>query len=402
MEAIGQLAGGIAHDFNNVLNVIIGYSKLLLEKSTPRDTAYPRLEEIRKAGERAAALTQQLLAFSRKQVLQPRVLNLADTLKDMDHMLRRLIGDDIEVVTTVHDDLAQVRIDPSQLEQVILNLVVNARDAMPQGGKLTIELMNSKADGSAARTHNIPEGEYVMLAVSDNGSGMTPEVQQRAFEPFFTTKEVGQGTGLGLATVYGIVKQSAGHIWLYSEPGIGTTFKIFFPRFDEPRESVPDGSVQEIARGEGTILVVEDDPTVRSLVQEILSPVGYTVILAESGDRALRASEQYAGEIHLLLTNVVLPKMSGREVANRLGALRPGMKVLFTSGYTGHAMTQRGVLEPGVNFLPKPFSQKDCEPRSEPFSLPGHLRAESWLSTMRRRCVTCFGRSWSGPAFRCV
>jgi two-component system cell cycle sensor histidine kinase/response regulator CckA len=356
MEAVGQLAGGIAHDFNNVLNVIIGYSKLLLEESTPRDPAYRRFEAIRKAGEQAAALTQQLLAFSRKQVLQPRVVNLADTLNDMDHMVRRLIGENIEVVTTVHDHLAPVKIDPSQVQQVILNLIVNARDAMPNGGVLTIELMNSEMDESSARHHNIPAGGYVMLAVSDNGSGMTPEVQQRVFEPFFTTKEVGRGTGLGLATVYGIVKQSGGYIWLYSELGFGTTFKIFLPRLDEPRESAPNEPVQEISRGKETILVVEDDPIIRSLVHEILSPVGYNVILAESGDRALRTSEQCAGEIHLLMTDVVLPKMGGREIASRLVALRPGIEVLFTSGYTGYAMTQRGALEPGVNFLPKPFS----------------------------------------------
>jgi two-component system cell cycle sensor histidine kinase/response regulator CckA len=356
MEAIGQLAGGIAHDFNNVLNVILGYSKLLLSNSTPHDPAYRRLDEIRKAGERAAALTQQLLAFSRQQVLQPRVINLADTLTEMEQMVQRIIGDHIRVNTQVEEGLGQVKIDPTQAHQVILNLVVNARDAMPNGGTLTMEVSNTELDESSAHVHGLSSGRYVMLAVSDNGSGMTPEVRQRVFEPFFTTKGTGQGTGLGLATVYGIVQQSGGHIWLYSEPGIGTTFKIFLPRVDEPQETQVTEPAQQIARGEETVLVVEDDPAVRGLVEEILRPVGYQVIIAENGEAAIRAAEAFKGTIHLLVTDVVMPVMGGREVADRLTVLRPGIKVLFMSGYTGNAIAQHGTLDPDVAFIQKPFT----------------------------------------------
>jgi len=355
MEAVGLLAGGIAHDFNNVLNVIIGYSKLLLQKLPEGERTYRQVSEICKAGERAAGLTQQLLAFSRKQVLQPRVVNFADTLREMDALVRRVIGEDVEVATKIHDDVARVKIDPSQVQQVILNLVVNARDAMPGGGKLTFELSNADLDASYARIHNIAPGSYVMLAVSDNGCGMTPEVRQRAFEPFFTTKEVGSGTGLGLATVYGIIQQSGGHIWLYSEPGVGTTFKMFFPSVDA--REIPAEAAHEIApRGTETILVVEDDPAVRLLVEEILGSAGYRVLAAEDGPSAVSAAEQHGGEIDLLLTDVVLPKMGGKEVASRLTALRPGLKVLFMSGYTGHSAAHHGALDSDVHFLPKPFS----------------------------------------------
>ncbi|MBZ5676515.1 MAG: response regulator [Acidobacteriia bacterium] len=356
MEAVGLMAGGIAHDFNNVLNVIIGYSKLLLKKLPEGDKAHRQVAEIFKAGERAAGLTQQLLAFSRKQVLQPRIVNFADTLREMDELVRRVIGEDIEVATKIHDDLARVKIDPSQVQQVILNLVVNARDAMPQGGKLTLELSNASLDASYARVHNISPGSYVMLAVSDNGSGMTPEVRQRAFEPFFTTKEVGSGTGLGLATVYGIVRQSGGHIWLYSEPGVGTTFKMFFPSVDGWEEDSPEVAHEVAPRGTETILVVEDDPAVRLLVEDILGSAGYRVLIAEDGPGALQVAQQHTGEIDLLLTDVVLPKMGGRDVAANLTRLRPGIKVLFMSGYTGHSAAQHGTLDSDVNFIPKPFS----------------------------------------------
>jgi signal transduction histidine kinase/DNA-binding response OmpR family regulator len=357
MEAVGQLAGGIAHDFNNVLNVIIGYSELLLQKLPPGDRTYRQIEEICKAGERAAGLTQQLLAFSRKQVLQPRIVDFADILREMHHMVQRVIGENIEISTDIHEDLARVKIDPSQVQQVILNLVVNARDAMPTGGKLTFELNNAELDASYAGMHDIPPGRYVMLSVSDNGCGMTPEVRQRAFEPFFTTKELGSGTGLGLATVYGIVRQSGGHIWLYSEPGIGTTFKIFFPGVDAREERVPsEPSTGPTWRGTETILLVEDDSAVRLLVEEILGSVGYHVLAADDGQRALLAAQQHNGKIDLLLTDVVLPKMGGKEIASRLVALRPGIKVLFMSGYTGHSAAQHGNLDPDVAFLPKPFS----------------------------------------------
>jgi signal transduction histidine kinase/DNA-binding response OmpR family regulator len=359
MEAVGQLAGGIAHDFNNVLNVIIGYSQLLLANIAEDDPAYGRVEEIIKAGARAATLTQQLLAFSRKQVLQPRIVNLGDTLREIDHMLRRMIGEHIEVTAIIDPQLAQVKIDPIQVHQLLMNLVVNARDAMPGGGKLTFELMNQEMDESAGRLHNIPAGSYVALSVSDNGSGMTPEVRRHVFEPFFTTKEVGQGTGLGLATVYGIVRQSGGHIWLYSEPGIGTTFKIFFPRVDEPKDRGTSALPPKIGRGNETILLVEDDAALRTLAQQVLSSAGYHVLVAEDGAAALRMSDQHEGPVHLLLTDVVMPKMGGKEIANRLAEPRPGMKVLFMSGYTGNALAQQGTwneLDETVGFIQKPWT----------------------------------------------
>jgi len=375
MEAVGQLAGGIAHDFNNVLNVIIGYSKLLLASSAPGDPSYGRIEEIRKAGERAATLTQQLLAFSRKQVLQPRVVNLADTLRETDHMLRRMIGEHIEIIATVDPNLAQVKIDPGQMQQLLMNLVVNARDAMPRGGKLTLELMNQEMDESASHLHNIPAGRYVMLSVSDNGSGMTPEVRRHVFEPFFTTKEVGQGTGLGLATVYGIVRQSGGHIWLYSEPGIGTTFKIFFPRVDDPKDRTSSELPRKIGRGDETILIVEDDPSLRVLAQEVLSSAGYHILTAEDGDAALRASEQHKGPVHLLLTDVVMPGMGGKEIASRLTVPRPEMKVLFMSGYTGNALAQQGTLDETVGFIQKPWTPEGlCEKIRAVLSAPSSIQ----------------------------
>jgi PAS domain S-box-containing protein len=362
MEAVGQLAGGIAHDFNNVLNVILGYSDLLLDKSTPQDPVYSRIQEIRKAGEQAAGLTQQLLAFSRRQVLQPRVLNLPDILHDMDEMLHRTIGADIEITIASDEHLARVKVDPSQMQQVLLNLAVNARDAMPRGGNLVLEARNATLDESDARSHNVPTGRYVMLAVSDNGCGMTAEVQKQAFEPFFTTKQVGQGTGLGLATVYGIVQQSGGHIWLYSEPGIGTTFQIYFPRVDQPEEPKQQESPQPMLTGEGTILAVEDDTGLRSLIEEVLSSAGYSVFVAPDGASALRISDEYAGRIQLLLTDVILPKMSGTEIASRLTGLRPEMKVLFMSGYTKNAMAANGTLDSEVNFIQKPWTPRGlCE-----------------------------------------
>jgi PAS domain S-box-containing protein len=362
MEAVGQLAGGIAHDFNNVLNVILGYSDLLLAKSPPQDPTYNQIDEIRKAGEHAAELTQQLLAFSRRQVLQPRVLNLSDTLRDMDQLLRRMIGEDIEIVTAVDEHLARVKIDPSQIQQVLLNLAVNARDAMPRGGNLVLEARNATMDASDARSHNLPPGDYVMVAVSDNGCGMTPEVQKRAFEPFFTTKGVGQGTGLGLATVYGIVRQSGGHIWLYSEQGVGTTFQIFFPKVDQREEPAPKERPHPMVSGEGTILVVEDDSCLRTLVDEVLSSAGYTVFVASDGASAIRIAGEYAGRIQLLLTDVILPKMSGKEIAAKIMVSRPEMKVLFMSGYTKNAMAANGTLDPEVNFIQKPWTpRKLCE-----------------------------------------
>ena len=360
MEAVGQLAGGIAHDFNNLLTVIIGYSKLQLADSTPQDPSYHRLQEIQNAAERAADLTGQLLAFSRKQVLQPRVINLGDTLRSMDQMIRRLIGEHIVVLTTVDDRLGQVKIDPIQVQQVVLNLVVNARDAMPHGGKLTIDVINQEIDEASGRLHNIPAGKYVMVSVSDNGHGMTPEVRRRVFEPFFTTKEVGLGTGLGLATVHGIVQQSGGHICVYSEPEMGTTFKILFPMVDEPvpepQRALPAPRNYKMIRQPRTILVVEDDPNLRDLAQEVLTSAGYHVLSAENGKQAFRIAEEHAAPVALLLTDVVLPELGGKEIARRLTLLRPDIRVLFMSGYSGNAISRSGTLDPAVDFIQKPWT----------------------------------------------
>jgi signal transduction histidine kinase len=362
MEAVGQLAGGIAHDFNNMLNVILGYSDLLLAKALPGDPVYRRAAEIRKAGQHAAALTQQLLAFSRKKVLKPRVLNLANVLAPMELMLRSTLGAHIEIVTAVDEHLGHVRIDPNQMQQVFMNLAVNARDAMPRGGKLRFEFKNATLDESMAKAHAAPAGSYVTLAVSDNGSGMTAEVQKRIFEPFFTTKKVGQGTGLGLANVYGILQQSGGHIRLHSELGVGTTFQLFFPTVEQPADPAPRESPDSALTGEGTVLVVEDNTGLRALTEEILSSAGYKVLVAEDGDSALSLARDYSGSIQLLLTDIILPKMSGQEIATRLAALRPEIEVLFTSGYNRDATAHIGALDPRANFIQKPWSPQGlCE-----------------------------------------
>lgn len=356
MEAIGQLAAGLAHDFNNVLTVIMGYCSLLMTNTRRRDSIQPALEEMLDAGQRAAALTAQLLAFGRKQVLQPRVVNLGVILEEMDRLVRRVIAEDIEVATNIDQDLDNVRIDPNQIQQVIMNLVVNARDSMPEGGRLTLELKNMELDAFSARTHDVPSGRYVLLAVSDSGIGMNPDVQRRVFEPFFTTKETGRGTGLGLSTVYGIVKQSGGHIWLYSEPGVGTTFRVILPRVNERFQSLPPMPSLSLNGGDETILVVEDDPEVRVLVQEILESVGYRIIVAEDGEDALRVAAECAGHIHLLITDVVMQKMGGRQSAEQLTAIRPAIKVLYMSGYTSDAILHHGILDQNVHFLAKPFT----------------------------------------------
>jgi PAS domain S-box-containing protein len=356
MEALGRLAGGVAHDFNNLLTVILSYSSMLLEDLSPQDTTYQRIDDVLKAGERAAGLTHQLLAFSRKQVLQSRIVNLGATLEEMERMLLRVIGEDIQVVTVIDEGLAQVRIDPGQMQQVILNLIVNARDAMPRGGKLRLELNNVEMYGVQAQEHEIPPGRYVMFTVSDDGIGMTPAVQERIFEPFFSTKEVGRGTGLGLATVYGIIRQSGGNIWLSSEPNIGTTFKVFLPRVDDEPERTIDERISRLIKGDETVLLVEDEPEVRVLVAEILVSAGYKVLTAGNSDEAFSASDRYTGEIHLLVTDVVMPKMSGLEIATHLAALRPEMGVLYMSGYTGDAVADHGIADANVHFLQKPFT----------------------------------------------
>ena len=357
-EAVGRLAGGIAHDFNNLLMVIRGYSDLLLEKLKPADSRRRALEEIRKAGEHAAALTRQLLAFSRKQVLQPQILDLNAVVSNINTMLRRLIGEDIELTMLPGAALDRVQADPGQVEQVIMNLAVNARDAMPHGGKLTIETANVNLDEDYARRDgSAAPGPYVRLSVSDTGCGMDAETRAHVFEPFFTTKERDKGTGLGLATVYGIVKQSGGYIWVYSEVGRGTVFKIYLPRAPGSAEARQQGEVQQtLPGGVETILVAEDDPAVRALVCGALASRGYTVQEARDGREALAAARGYKGPIHLLLTDVVLPHMSGRRLAERLRAERPESRLLYMSGYTDDAVVSHGVSAGKAPFLQKPFS----------------------------------------------
>ncbi|MBI4470479.1 MAG: PAS domain S-box protein [Acidobacteria bacterium] len=358
LEAVGQLAGGIAHDFNNLLTAINGYSEISLLGLKADHPLRGNLEEIRKAGERAASLTRQLLAFSRKQVLQPKVLDLNDVVADMDKMLRRLIGEDIDLRTVLEPELGRVLADRGQLEQMIVNLVVNARDAMPRGGKLTIELANVYLDEEYASRHvSIKPGTYVRLCVHDTGEGMTPEVQKRIFEPFFTTKEAGKGTGLGLSTAYGLVKQSGGSIWVYSEPGIGTTFKVYLPCV-HAAGITSDLTAEKTSSpgGTETILLVEDDEAVRRMVIEILRVKGYKLIEASKGPEAVEFCLRNPQPIHLVLTDVVMPGMNGRQVVDRLTALRPGLKVLYMSGYTDDSIVLQGVLEEGVAFIEKPFT----------------------------------------------
>ena len=358
MEAVGQLAGGVAHDFNNLLTVINGYSELMLQQLKPDDPNQRNVTEIKKAGDRAASLTRQLLAFSRRQVLLPQVLNLNIIIANMQTMLRRLIGEDIDLVTNQREGLGRAQADPGQVEQILLNLAVNARDAMPQGGKLTIETANVDLDESYARNHvSVKPGPHVMLAVSDTGIGMDAETQKRIFEPFFTTKEPGKGTGLGLSTVYGIVKQSEGSIWVYSEPGHGTTFKVYLPRVDKPIEVVGATKAEaERPRGTETILLVEDDASVRLLVRATLESNGYHVLETTNGAEALLVSQQHTGNIHLLLTDLVMPGMSGRILAEQMVTLRTGLQVLFMSGYTDDAVVRHGGLEAGMAFIQKPFT----------------------------------------------
>ena len=358
MEAVGRLAGGIAHDFNNLLTAILGSADLLLDTLSPDAPEREDLDEIRKAANRAADLTRQLLAFSRQQVLAPQTLDMNALVANLEKLLRRLIGEDVELRTVLAPDLGAVRADPGQLEQVIVNLAVNSRDAMPQGGQLTIETANVEFDEAYAAEHFPAEpGSYVLLAVTDTGTGMDAQTKSHIFEPFFTTKEKGKGTGLGLATVYGIVKQSDGYIWVYSEPGHGTSFMIYLPRVpDAPGPVRPAFEPSASARGSETVLAVEDDEMVRALIRRMLETRGYTVLLASHGDEALRLLERHPGCIDLLMTDVVMPGMSGRDLADRVAELRPSIKVLYLSGYTDDAIVRHGVLEPGIAFLQKPFT----------------------------------------------
>lgn len=358
MEAIGRLAGGIAHDFNNLLTVIAGYSGLALMRLKKGDPLLRHLEEIQKAVERAAALTHQLLAFSRRQIMAPKVVDLNTVIRELTKMLLRIIGEDIELATFLAGDLGGVKVDPGQMEQVIVNLAVNARDAMSAGGKLTIETAKVELDEKYTRNHaTVQAGRYVLLAMSDTGTGMTPEVKERLFEPFFTTKERGKGTGLGLSTVYGIVKQSGGNIWVYSELGKGTTFKIYLPQVDEPLEEIKRKEESaEIPRGDETVLLVEDEEEVRKLAALVLQKQGYRVLEAPDAGMALLIYRQHAGGIHLILTDVVMPRMSGPDLIRQLEPLPAGMKVLYMSGYTDNAIVHHGVLDEGIDLIQKPFT----------------------------------------------
>jgi two-component system, cell cycle sensor histidine kinase and response regulator CckA len=361
MEAVGQLAGGISHDFNNLLGIINGYCEMLLGDPKIEEVTRRRLGEISKAGQRASSLTRQLLAFSRKQVLQPRVLSLNLVIADIDEMLRRLIGEGIQVRTVLDPDLEAVKADPTQMEQVILNFCINARDAMPEGGTIVIETANVEADETlVARHFPMKPGHYVRLAVSDSGTGMDKETLSHVFEPFFTTKEPEKGTGLGLATVYGIVKQSGGHVWGYSEPGHGSTFSVYLPAATEEAEfRNREAKPLEIMTGSGTILLVEDAAPLRDMTRELLEGSGYTVLEAADGKQAIEIAEQYQGDIALLLTDVVMPKIGGPSLAKNLLQERSGMKVLYMSGYTDGAIVGSGSLEPGTAFLQKPFAAEE-------------------------------------------
>jgi len=359
MEAVGRLAGGIAHDFNNLLMVIQGYADLLAERLPTGDPLRRNAEQIQTASQRATSLTRQLLAFSRKQMLAPKVISVQSILADMERILRRLIGEDIHLETSSALDVGLIKADRSQIEQVILNLAVNARDAMPQGGRLTIETANVELDASYARPPVVlSPGKYVMLAVTDNGCGMDAETQTHIFEPFFTTKEKGKGTGLGLATVYGIVKQSGGYVWVYSEPGRGTSFKIYLPMVENVEEPGRDNrsDLQPSRRGTETILLVEDEKGVRELAREYLEMSGYTVIEAEDGHTALELAAMHSGTIHLLMTDVVMPGISGRELADRVKRIRPKIRVLYMSGYTDQAVVHHGILDMDAVLLQKPFT----------------------------------------------
>jgi two-component system, cell cycle sensor histidine kinase and response regulator CckA len=358
MEAIGNLAAGIAHDFNNLLSVILGYSDLALMELGQGDPVSMQLKEVKLAANRAAELTRQLLAFSRKQVLDPKVLDLNSVLAAMEKMLRRLLGEGVELSLLTFSRLSKIRADHGQLEQVVMNLVVNASDAMPTGGKLAIETANVELTAEyASNNPDVTPGPHVMLSVTDTGTGMEGAIRERVFEPFFTTKPHGRGTGLGLATVFGIVRQSGGHIWVYSEPNRGSTFKLYFPTTEEPAPIEPPALTRKMALGGSeTVLLVEDEEQVRTLARAILGRNGYNVLEAGNAGEAFLTSESYPAKIHLLLTDVVMPRLTGKQLAERLVVTRPELKVLFMSGYSDSTIIHHGVLDAGVAYLQKPIT----------------------------------------------
>jgi two-component system cell cycle sensor histidine kinase/response regulator CckA len=358
MEAVGRLAGGVAHDFNNVLTIISGYSEMLLQRLPADGHGRGLIQEIHKAGERAASLTRQLLAFSRKQMLEPRILDLNTIVSEAEKMLRRVIGEDVSLTTALAPGLGSVKADPGQIEQVIVNLAVNARDAMPQGGKITIATANVDLDQSYAQAHlEVKPGSYALLAVSDTGHGMDEATQARIFEPFFTTKGPGKGTGLGLATVYGIIKQSGGSIEVQSEPGQGATFKIYLPLVEGRTASAkPALGLRSAPKGSESILLVEDEDAVRAFASHALQSWGYRVLEASRGDEAIRVCQQHPGPIHLVVSDVIMPEMGGRQLVERLRTLRPSIEVLYISGYTDDAVVHHGILVAETAFLQKPFT----------------------------------------------
>ncbi len=361
MEAIGRLAGGVAHDFNNLLSVINGYSDLAMHRLSKNHMLQKDLSMIFQAGKKAEALTRQLLAFSRRQVMQPRIIDLNILIDDLEKMLKRLIEEDIQLITQKDPDLGAVKADPTQIEQVLLNLAVNSRDAMPQGGKLIIETSNVLLSSDLVHERvTMAAGPYVLIVVTDTGVGMDEQTMANIFEPFFTTKEKGKGTGLGLSTVYGIIKQSGGYIWVYSEPGKGTTFKIYLPQvIEEVEDIVIQRSPPETLKGKETILLVEDDQGVRDVSEMILREFGYQVLKAENGEEALQVIEKNGKEIQLMITDLVMPGMSGKELTDRLSGLENGFKVLYLSGYTDEAIVHHGILDKGIDFLAKPFGTEE-------------------------------------------
>ncbi len=360
LEAVGRLAGGVAHDFNNLLTVILGHSDLVLSAMDPHDRRRHDIEDIRDAGARAAVLTNQLLAFSRKQVLQPKVISVNSAVANLTKMLGRLINSNIELVTRCEEEPWHTKVDPGQLDQVILNLALNARDAMPLGGRLVVETAKHTIEGEQLAEHpEVPPGDYVMLAVSDTGSGMDAETRSHLFEPFFTTKALGKGTGLGLSTVYGIVRQSGGFIWVYSEPNRGTVVKVYLPRTVEASETKKSrNEYQPLPLGNETVLLAEDDERVRRLTTSVLGQLGYTVLESADGEDALEVARRHQGEIHLLFTDIVMPRKCGNEIADDIRRDRPGIKVLFSSGYTGDVVAQQGPLDSSIPFLQKPFTPR--------------------------------------------